>query len=738
MKRTTGAAMLLALVASLGFSPIAHSEDAKVDKDFAACLKTQASITVEDGKWPDQAKLDAVKKFQCSSFKGLSKLRNLEEFIFKKKYQYDNDAVPVDDLAQLSKLTKLKKLTLVKAGIRDISFLKDLVNLEELDLHADFLSFRPDLVAENKITDASALSGLKKLKKLNLNNNLVADLSPLAGLTDLEELKLGHDSPNSTTYEVKEQPEEHGLKLITDLSPLAGLTKLTWLDLERNTVQDVSALKGLSKLKFLDLDDNYVHDLRPVCPINIKSIRARVQPGYALYTPIYAEVNKPAPLVYDCTGVLPMAKTEYEAGTSGLKKYSDTDPLVFTKAGNHSMVFQSDKMPYFDVKNYPNDRRPRQVTYIVIPAKPADKVEATNWIDSRDGGAKDCQAGKVKQTRTVTTTSHKWDRVAKKWLLDKATAATKTESQMRPMTDAELKTCAGDAPKAKVEATDWADAANGKDCAKKTVKQTRKITTTPYTWDIAKRAWVLDTVTAKVITEEQARAMTDAELKVCAGGPPESKVEATDWTDAPQTDAKDCTKQTVKQTRKVTTTPYTWNSAAHKWELDSDNATAKAETQMREMTGAEKATCEAGHVVPPSTDKVEWALSPTTPGKSVRLEKKKGTVPPHTKLLVEGPGVAKLNKDGSLTVTPDANATPGEKITVTLFDAKGRLLGKVSIPVAKAMIVPAPQDRPENLPPKRPVTSNRLSATGTGVAGFICLSLALATAGTLLLRRRRA
>ncbi|MDY5143589.1 hypothetical protein, partial [Actinotignum timonense] len=54
----------------------------------------------------------------------------------------------------------------------------------------------------------------------------------------------------------------------------------------------------------------------------------------------------------------------------------------------------------------------------VCSPKPADKIDNTEWVDSTDEGAKDCQTGKVKQSRTVTTTSYKWDAATKTWVAD--------------------------------------------------------------------------------------------------------------------------------------------------------------------------------------------------------------------------------------------------------------------------------------------------------------------------------
>ena len=144
------------------------------------------------------------------------------------------------------------------------------------------------------------------------------------------------------------------------------------------------------------------------------------------------------------------------------------------------------------------------------PAQPDDKVTYTEWKD----GDKSCESKTVTQTRSKTVTPYKWDGSA--WVLDTANAVTTTETQTRPMTEAELKECAGSQPDDKVTYTEWKD--GDKSCESKTVTQTRSKTVTPYKWDGS--AWVLDTANAVTTTETQTRPMTAEELKACEGTPP--------------------------------------------------------------------------------------------------------------------------------------------------------------------------------------------------------------------------
>ncbi|MHA6370744.1 LPXTG cell wall anchor domain-containing protein, partial [Actinotignum schaalii] len=73
--------------------------------------------------------------------------------------------------------------------------------------------------------------------------------------------------------------------------------------------------------------------------------------------------------------------------------------------------------------------------------RPVDKVTEGEWQDSTEQGAKDCSTRKVKQTRTVTTTPHKWDSSQRKWVLDTAKASKRTETRERDMDERELGEC---------------------------------------------------------------------------------------------------------------------------------------------------------------------------------------------------------------------------------------------------------------------------------------------------------
>ncbi len=106
------------------------------------------------------------------------------------------------DLSPLRKLSKLKKLDLSYAPIKNIKPVKNLINLKELRLIHTFVS----------------------------------DLEPISQLTNLQELNLGGTHVNN-------------------LEPIRGIKNLQVLWLYRTPVSDLEPLKGLKNLKTLGLKD---------------------------------------------------------------------------------------------------------------------------------------------------------------------------------------------------------------------------------------------------------------------------------------------------------------------------------------------------------------------------------------------------------------------------------------------------------------------------------------------------
>ncbi|QRV02164.1 hypothetical protein JTE88_08885 [Arcanobacterium phocisimile] len=100
-----------------------------------------------------------------------------------------------------------------------------------------------------------------------------------------------------------------------------------------------------------------------------------------------------------------------------------------------------------------------------------------------------------------------------------------------------------------------------------------------------------------------------------------------------------------------------------------------------------------------------------------------GDVPGGTTIETEGPGKGMLDKDGSIKVTINDNAKPGDKIIVTVKDKDGNVLDTITVTVAET--------------PVAPTIKEKLAKTGLNIAGLVAIGLGSLLAGAFAVRRRK-
>ena len=86
----------------------------------------------------------------------------------------------------------------------------------------------------------------------------------------------------------------------------------------------------------------------------------------------------------------------------------------------------------------------------------------------------------------------------------------------------------------------------------------------------------------------------------------------------------------------------------------------------------------------PGTNNPDWNNSKTTPGTSVEIDKdpNSGDVKPGTTVEVtDGPGTAEIDANGKITVKPNKDAKPGDKIVVEVKDPEGKVIDTVEIAI---------------------------------------------------------
>ena len=163
---------------------------------------------------------------------------------------------PISDVSPLAGLLSLERINAWNTPISDFSTLEDARRLRWIEFGND-----------NFISALPSLAGLKRLRRLEINDCNISDLTPLAELTQLEWLELVNNLISDITPLRNLRGLEHlnlDANVIEDVSPLAQLTRLELLYLENNNISDVSPLVGLTELERLDLRNNSVSDFSPL------------------------------------------------------------------------------------------------------------------------------------------------------------------------------------------------------------------------------------------------------------------------------------------------------------------------------------------------------------------------------------------------------------------------------------------------------------------------------------------
>lgn len=233
-------------------------------KAFQQFLKDNEELTLEDLKCA-YIKCASFLRF-TSSYEGeIKKLNSIEQWTFLRELEIDINSIEnLDGLEELPKLEKLfirnvdnsklkaigkcknLKVLQINGDINDISFLKDLNNLEDLGLQEN----------EN-LTDISLLTNMRSLKELDLIKTGVYDISILNNLEKLEKIIL-NDTNVEDVSALAELPNLNSIFLantkVKDISMLADLPKLEMLNVYNTDVEDVSAFIKKGKLNIIGIE----------------------------------------------------------------------------------------------------------------------------------------------------------------------------------------------------------------------------------------------------------------------------------------------------------------------------------------------------------------------------------------------------------------------------------------------------------------------------------------------------
>lgn len=157
-----------------------------------------------------------------ASLKPLCYLKNLEMLLV---YDFDGSK-----LKEIEGCRHLKTIQLYNS-VSDVSFMRNMRQVEVLDL-----------INNHGLSDISALEGMLKMKRLELDQTDISDISAVRNMKDLEYISI-----NETK--------------VHDISPLEKLTKLKEIDMYGTPVEDISILANLPKIEAINAQQTNVEDV---------------------------------------------------------------------------------------------------------------------------------------------------------------------------------------------------------------------------------------------------------------------------------------------------------------------------------------------------------------------------------------------------------------------------------------------------------------------------------------------
>ena len=169
----------------------------------------------------------------------------------------------ITDLSPLEKSTKLTRLLANGNKIENLDSLKNLTELKEIH------------VSENKIKDLSPLKKLVNLEDLDIGNNLdIESLDVLNNLTNITELKINNAKKVKDFSPISKLKKLDDLTIIrsglTDISFLKGLNEITEMSLQMNQISDINPLVDMANLREVKLGRNKIYDASPIRKLRSK------------------------------------------------------------------------------------------------------------------------------------------------------------------------------------------------------------------------------------------------------------------------------------------------------------------------------------------------------------------------------------------------------------------------------------------------------------------------------------
>lgn len=238
-----------------GLTTLDLSGNSISDLDPLSKLGGLRILYIDNNPICDFSALYKLSNLTVLSIKGIEisedQLKELSEALPNCAIHSDNAAEDVPEISLMGVTFKsdVEELDLSNMGITDISALSICRNLKRLNLNG------------NSVSDLMPLMDIPGLEKLYIKDNIVTDLRPLMALTTLKSINAEGNGISSTvplSYLANLTELHLAGNPISDYSGLSKLSSLETLGLENTGLkdEDLEHLKGMSSLKLLTIYDN--------------------------------------------------------------------------------------------------------------------------------------------------------------------------------------------------------------------------------------------------------------------------------------------------------------------------------------------------------------------------------------------------------------------------------------------------------------------------------------------------
>ncbi|HDR4421387.1 TPA: NEAT domain-containing protein, partial [Bacillus cereus] len=243
--------------------------------------------------------LEVYEGYQIKDYSALEKMENLESLFINSPKKIDN--MGIKDLTPLSKLQKLRVLSIENHQITDLKPIANVSSLKMLHLRG------------NDVVDVSPLSGMNNLKNLNISKNKIEDIKPVFKLLGLEKLNVNSNS-------------------ISHIDGIEQLKQLDEIEMGWNNISNISSLQGLMKLSKINVSGNKISDIRPLGAVQPKTkmLMAHDQRIDLNKAVVGEETEIP---IYYHNGKVPTIEMKSEDGTY------ENGSIKWGKAGSNTFKF---------------------------------------------------------------------------------------------------------------------------------------------------------------------------------------------------------------------------------------------------------------------------------------------------------------------------------------------------------------------------------------------------------------